>query len=280
MENFYVYVFLDPRKIGQYNYGEFIFENEPFYAGKGKNGRINWWKQCKDENCRKDLRDTLKILRLKEIIKDSLEPIVIKLYDKLSEENAFELETYVISIIKRTCDGGPLLNFLEGGNGGESITRRINKEHVRRLYLGRKKKGFSKMPETTKQALINSRKNWKPTDEQRRHYSEANRKKQLGKKPSLETKLKQSIANRKPKSEEWKKAISSGRLKPICMMNKNDECLEIFNSAHDVFLKTNIPRSTISACCTIFERKNIKKIYEIDNEKVYFKFHDTKKTSY
>lgn len=38
---FYVYIYFDPRKPGNWVYGEFIFEFEPFYAGKGKDDRID-----------------------------------------------------------------------------------------------------------------------------------------------------------------------------------------------------------------------------------------------
>lgn len=37
---FYVYVYLDPRKPGKYKYGEYEFDYEPFYVGKGTGRRI------------------------------------------------------------------------------------------------------------------------------------------------------------------------------------------------------------------------------------------------
>ena len=37
---FYVYLYLDPRKPCDYNYGEYNFDYEPFYVGKGSGKRM------------------------------------------------------------------------------------------------------------------------------------------------------------------------------------------------------------------------------------------------
>ena len=37
--DYYVYTLCDPRKPGAYEYGEYKFEYEPFYVGKGKSNR-------------------------------------------------------------------------------------------------------------------------------------------------------------------------------------------------------------------------------------------------
>ena len=37
--DFYVYVWLDPRKPGEYKYGKYMFDHEPIYVGKGYKNR-------------------------------------------------------------------------------------------------------------------------------------------------------------------------------------------------------------------------------------------------
>jgi hypothetical protein len=96
MQNdYYVYIYLDPRKKGTYIYDNLQFEYEPFYVGKGKNIRIT--KGLDDIN-----NTTAKKLKIKEIRISNLEPISLKIYDNLSENLAFELEKFTIKQIGKS----------------------------------------------------------------------------------------------------------------------------------------------------------------------------------
>jgi len=111
MNSFYVYVYLDPRKPGEYKYGEFIFDFEPFYVGKGTKNR-----------CYSGIRDkkkSLKVSKISSILRSGNFPIIIKIYDNLNNLESFNKEVYAIEKIGRIDIGkGPLCNMTDGGTGG------------------------------------------------------------------------------------------------------------------------------------------------------------------
>jgi hypothetical protein len=111
MNSFYVYVYLDPRKPGEYKYAEFIFDFEPFYVGKGTKNR-----------CYSGIRDkkkSLKVSKISSILRSGNFPIIIKIYDNLNNLESFNKELYAIEKIGRIDMGkGPLCNMTDGGTGG------------------------------------------------------------------------------------------------------------------------------------------------------------------
>jgi len=120
MDNiYYVYVYLDPRKMGEFVYGEHSFKFEPIYVGMGKNSRLN---DHLNEAIRKDSLKTgnkIKFYKLKSILSENRIPIIQKIKDKLSEKVAADLEIELIKIIGRiTKNTGPLTNISDGGIGG------------------------------------------------------------------------------------------------------------------------------------------------------------------
>jgi len=68
-EDFYVYALLDPFKKGKYIYGDFTFDFEPFYVGKGSTDRaFRHTKKILYDSCNPHKKNKIKkILELKGI---------------------------------------------------------------------------------------------------------------------------------------------------------------------------------------------------------------------
>jgi len=115
---FYVYIYLDPRKPGDYMYGDLKFDYEPFYVGKGKDDRM-----YRHNYLFKDDVNSYKIGKIKKIISEKKKPIIEKIYDNLNEIDSFEKEKEVIFKIGR-LKKGPLVNFSDGGEGQSGYKHR------------------------------------------------------------------------------------------------------------------------------------------------------------
>jgi len=131
LNNYYIYVYLDPRKKGLFKYGEFEFEFEPFYVGQGfTKGR---WK---------DLIGRSKYFKriINKIKESGSEPLVIKLKENLMKKEIDLLEIELIDIIgRKNLNKGPLINFTNGGEG--TIGYKYKKE-IRELISEKQRKDF------------------------------------------------------------------------------------------------------------------------------------------
>ena len=114
---YYIYVYLDTRKKGSYSFGDFHFEYEPFYIGKGVNER--YLTHLRVANGSRKGKNNLIVTKIKSILNDGFEPLIIKIIEGLTKENYDSYEISTIKLIGKSCDGlGPLLNIMDGGDGG------------------------------------------------------------------------------------------------------------------------------------------------------------------
>ena len=110
---FYVYAYLDPRKPGKHIYGEYEFNYEPFYIGKGCGNRKN-----EHLSEAKGNKKSHKLNKIRNIITQGLYPIIIICKGSMLENNAIFLEIKMISSIGRAdLKLGPLTNLTNGGDG-------------------------------------------------------------------------------------------------------------------------------------------------------------------
>lgn len=128
--HFYVYVYCDPRKPGKFSYErdgeklEEVFDFEPFYVGAGHDSRIA--KHMKDAKSYKS-GSNKRLDKISKIISIGGTPIIFKLIDNLSYEEAFNFwERYYIRVIGRNdLNLGPLTNLTDGGTGGSTTKNTV-----------------------------------------------------------------------------------------------------------------------------------------------------------
>ena len=135
MGEYYIYVFLDSTKQGEYNYGDLKFEFEPFYIGKGKGDRINHSKYDKR---------TFKRNKIKSIMGKNGSIISLKIRENLNLIESLETEREIIKKIgRRDLNLGPLTNLTDGGDGrtnGKNSPESIEKARVKLKDVAIKRK--------------------------------------------------------------------------------------------------------------------------------------------
>lgn len=132
--DYYVYVYLDPTKPGDYLYGDFYFTHEPFYVGKGRKNRhrIHLLKVK-----RGNYKNLPKYHTIKRIIDLGIEPIIIKYSENMNENDSFFLEKDMIQTIgRRDILTGPLRNLTDGGEGNGN--RKFSDEHCKNISISKK----------------------------------------------------------------------------------------------------------------------------------------------
>jgi len=111
MNKYYVYAYLDPKKSGEFIYGSYKFDNEPFYIGKGCGSRYLRHLKCNEHN-------HIKNNKINKIKSSGDSPIIIKILEKL---------------IGRKCNKtGPLTNY---HIGGQVSTKYLHKDDYKKKLM-------------------------------------------------------------------------------------------------------------------------------------------------
>ena len=118
MKDYYIYIYLDPRKIGNFVFEDITFDYEPIYVGKGIKDRVKRHLYL----CKKS--KTYFHNKLKLILNEGFEPIYKIIKTSLTEEQALTEEIKLIKLIGREENGGTLTNLSDGGEGQSGYKHR------------------------------------------------------------------------------------------------------------------------------------------------------------
>jgi len=229
-EEYYVYIYLDTRKTGEYTYNEYKFKNEPFYVGKGKEYRHK--RHLNESNL---LDKSHKSNLINKLINSGNYPEIVIIKDSLSENNAFELEKQLISLIGRyDLKLGPLTNKTDGGEGisGYKWT------DVQKLGIKNRKPsglGLTRSEEHKKKiGDANKGKTWKDDVKRLEEYKEIKKIQNKGENNPFFGKTHNEIVLKKIRKE-------------IIMYNEDMIAITEYSSLTECANKTGFPMSKISS---------------------------------
>ena len=175
--NFYIYIYLDPRKSGDYEYGDLRFTHEPFYVGKGSNKRYRPEGHTNSEWLYRKVR------------KIGAQNTIIEMpFFDAHESVIMEYEKRLITEIGRQDLGeGPLVNLTDGGGGSSGrVPSQKTRDRISKSLIGRE-----------------------TTEEHRKNLSRANKGKKLTE--ECKKKISQSLVGRKQTEEVIQKRVVAFR---------------------------------------------------------------------
>jgi hypothetical protein len=115
----YVYMLCDPREPGEWDYKGVKFSHRPFYAGKGKGGRIdNHFSPSSLSSV------NIKNIFLHKILAEGMDTIRTKLFEGLTDNESKEIEIDIIAHFGRIdLKTGILSNLTAGGDGAKGSVK-------------------------------------------------------------------------------------------------------------------------------------------------------------
>jgi group I intron endonuclease len=237
MDNiYYVYAYLDPTKPikGFYDGLDLSFLFEPFYIGKGKEDR--YVKHLQDYKLKNKNYLSNKINKLRS---KSLEPIIVKLFENLTENDAFELEVNLINKIgKKIEKRGPLVNIVNGGEGVSGL-KHSQESRSKMSLKGEKHPNWGKsLKESTRNKISQRLKLNNPMHKP--EISEKVRQKNIGREPWNKGKTEERpdiIKKLSEKKMKYKniKAISK-ETGNVLEFNNTNEIISFLNKTHRMIM--------------------------------------------
>ena len=248
--DYYVYVLMDTSKPGIYQYGEYLFDFEPFYVGKGRGNRI--------KNTFYD-KSIFKYNKIKKLKDNKIDILSIKVNDEISNEESIKIEMYLIDLIgRRDLNKGTLVNTTDGGDG------RINSKHTeetrKKISENRKGKGIGWKHTEETLLIMSDRQSGSNNGFYGKTHSEFNKKKQsnrfsglshpmFGRQHNDKTIDKLVIHRSENISNDKIKEACQKFNKPVLMFDLNFNFKSEFESVKMASIKTGINESLISKCC-------------------------------
>ena len=246
----YVYVLLDSSKPGVHTYGEYTFDHEPFYVGKGKSKRI------KDTIYDKSSFKANKIRKMKS---EGVEIIAKKVLESLSNEESIKREIELISQIGRRDFGrGPLVNTTDGGEGRSGSPH--SEDTKAKISRGRKGIGVGRKhsQETidkfrqAQSGKMNGFYGKRHTEENKVRHSErvsGSSHPMFNKKHTPET-IERLVRHRSDRvSNDAIREATRKFKKPVLMYDLALNFIREFDSVQQASADTGINESIISKCC-------------------------------
>lgn len=218
--NFYVYVYLDPRYPGEYNYESCSFNFKPIYIGKGVDGRCY---SHLNTNSNDRFHNTVR-----KLMNINMPPIILKYSVNLEESVAYKIERRLTEEIGLNIENkGPLLNCRHGGYDGNSSVsalklkiKNIESGFFEKLSKRMKENNPMKNPEVAKRMSDTYR--FKHTEKQRKdiaykacHSLDYESRKKLGQNVGNLAKEAVAKGEHHTLTEQWKNLCRDNMLKRL-----------------------------------------------------------------